>query len=348
MTAMKILHKWIGAILGIQLVLWMVSGFIMSWFNHDEVEGKHLKTHVEHHMIPLAAVKDMSAILSQIPTTETIHAITIGALRHQSVVFVRTNQSTRIFNAETNLYTPITAETAQHIAEDDFSGDGGVVKVQSIIAPTMETRESVGPGWRVDFDNDENSSLYISADTGQVWERRNDLWRTFDLFWMLHIMDYSNRKDFNNWIVILSSWIVLWLTLSGFIMLIESIKLGDFNLWAMWRNRTKVNRVTIKGTDGYGDRKYKFPGHLTLLEALATEDIHLPSSCGGGGSCGLCHIKMEPAPQATPADILKISSVEVKQGYRLSCQHRGFDQKSITLPHDILDAKPVLGTIKKL
>lgn len=339
MIAMRFLHKWIGIFLGVQLVIWMFSGFLMSWFSHDEVKGKHLKAHAQHHMMPLAAVKDMTAILSQIPTTETIHAITVGALRHQSVVFVRTNQSTRMFNTETNLYTPITAEVAQRIAEDDFSGDGVVVKVQSIIAPTMETRKNVGSGWRVDFDNDENSSLYISADTGQIWERRHDLWRTFDIFWMLHIMDYSNRKDFNNWIVILSSWIVLWLTLSGFIMLIENIKLGDFNLWAMWRNRTKVKSVTIKDTDGSGDRKYKFAGHLTLLDALATEDIHLPSSCGGGGNCGLCRVKMEPAPQATPADIRKIPSADVDQGYRLSCQHRNFDQKSIKLPRGLVDAK---------
>jgi hypothetical protein len=133
-----------------------------------------------------------------------------------------------MFNAQSSEYIPVDSKLAQTIAEDDFIGEGQVTFVTPIMAPTLETRESVGSGWRVDFDNDVNSSIYVSAETGAIWERRNDIWRNFDIFWMLHIMDFENRKDFNNIIVILVSWISLWLVLSGMILTINSLQRGEF------------------------------------------------------------------------------------------------------------------------
>ncbi|MDJ0831208.1 MAG: 2Fe-2S iron-sulfur cluster-binding protein, partial [Desulfobacterales bacterium] len=35
------------------------------------------------------------------------------------------------------------------------------------------------------------------------------------------------------------------------------------------------------------------PSGVTLLSALAGNQIYLPSACGGGGSCGLCKCKVE-------------------------------------------------------
>ena len=40
---------------------------------------------------------------------------------------------------------------------------------------------------RVDFADGEGTRLYISTSTGEVIARRNDVWRFYDFFWMLHI-----------------------------------------------------------------------------------------------------------------------------------------------------------------
>jgi hypothetical protein len=34
-------HKWIGLILGIQLIFWTVGGLVMTWIPLDTVRGEH-------------------------------------------------------------------------------------------------------------------------------------------------------------------------------------------------------------------------------------------------------------------------------------------------------------------
>ena len=52
--------------------------------------------------------------------------------------------------------------------------------------------------WKVDFEGSEPLSLYIDPWTGDILARRTARWRLFDFLWMLHIMDYDTRDDFNH------------------------------------------------------------------------------------------------------------------------------------------------------
>src|SRR3546814_8614414 len=81
---------------------------------------------------------------------------------------------------------------------------------------TLEVRDHEAPIWRVPFEDGEGTTLYVSGQDGRVLERRNDTWRIFDFVWMLHIMDYTGRQDFNNPLVIMAGSGGLWIALSGF------------------------------------------------------------------------------------------------------------------------------------
>ena len=72
--------------------------------------------------------------------------------------------------------------------------------------PTLAIREHEDPAWRVDFADESNSSFYISQATGRLLERRNDTWRIWDVFWMLHNMDYANRTSFNHPLVVTAAF----------------------------------------------------------------------------------------------------------------------------------------------
>ena len=50
--------------------------------------------------------------------------------------------------------------------------------------------------------------------------RRNDDWRFFDFFWMLHIMDYQERENFNNPLLITASMFALFTVLAGLLLLV--------------------------------------------------------------------------------------------------------------------------------
>ena len=49
-----------------------------------------------------------------------------------------------------------------------------------------------------------------------VTARRNDRWRWFDRFWMLHVMDYEGRDNFNSLLLQVVSGLGLVTVLSGF------------------------------------------------------------------------------------------------------------------------------------
>lgn len=76
-----------------------------------------------------------------------------------------------------------------------------------------------------------------------------------------------------------------------------------------------------------------------MFDALAAEDIHLPSTCGGGGTCGLCRVRMTPVPVATAADLRQIPASEIETGYRLACQHQSDVAQEIIVASDLLSAQ---------
>ncbi|MCA1796291.1 MAG: NADH:ubiquinone reductase (Na(+)-transporting) subunit F [Desulfuromonadaceae bacterium] len=58
-----------------------------------------------------------------------------------------------------------------------------------------------------------------------------------------------------------------------------------------------------------------------LLGALAEKGIFIPSACGGGGTCGQCHVHVyEGGGEILPTETSVISKREAREGLRLACQ----------------------------
>ncbi|MEJ7766352.1 MAG: hypothetical protein WKF89_00975, partial [Chitinophagaceae bacterium] len=87
-----------------------------------------------------------------------------------------------------------------------------------------EYREKPLPAWAVTFNHPTNSTVYVSADFGQVASFRNDKWRVFDFLWMMHTMGYKDRDNFNNWLLQAFSIFGLLTILSGFLLYFVSSK----------------------------------------------------------------------------------------------------------------------------
>ena len=115
--------------------------------------------------------------------------------------------------------SPLPEASARALALADYAGPGTLAAVERVEAPELEYRGHELPLWRARFDDDRDTTLYISPQTGRVVARRNDLWRVFDFVWMLHIMDYEEREDFNHPLLVTAAVTALLFTLSGLVML---------------------------------------------------------------------------------------------------------------------------------
>ncbi len=64
--------------------------------------------------------------------------------------------------------------------------------------PHIEYRGKPLPAWRVALADGAGTVVYVSATTGEVTARRNDVWRAYDFLWSLHVMDYRERESGNH------------------------------------------------------------------------------------------------------------------------------------------------------
>jgi len=76
----------------------------------------------------------------------------------------------------------------------------------------------------------------------------------------------------------------------------------------------------------------------TLLSALATENIFLPSACGGGGTCALCKCQVnEGGGEILPTEKGHINRTEAKDNWRLACQVKIKEDMKVHVPDEIFN-----------
>ena len=330
MRFLKKLHKWVGLLIGLQLLLWVLSGLVISLLDPVKVSGKQWANPTPHELetLPSGALLEPD----ELPTAHLAGALSVSlAVRRGKPTYKiqYTAGETHLSAVDGSIIVTGKAD-AEKLATEDFTGDGEIVSTMAGTAPDLETRDSSGPYWKVNFSDDTNTSIYISASSGEILERRNSSWRVRDFFWMLHIMDYATREDFNNPLIIIVALVALWLGISGLILLFGSFNRHDFYFLNLLGKRDEV-LVTLIDPSLTEPRQVMLRKGSNLFLSLATHNINLPSICGGGGECGKCRIKIESG-EPPPATVIEQGLVPKRlreQGYRLACQHEV--ERNITL-----------------
>ncbi len=310
---MRRLHKWVGLLLAIQFVLWMSSGVVMSLLDAKKVQGR------EYRIKPPAApewprnVLAPDAVLAA--SAGKVMAITSGWLLDRPVYQLQGDKRSWLVDASDGRSVSIDGALARTIASASYSGSGKA-GTPRLLNYTLETRAHKEPVWRMDFNDEDETAVYVSSVSGNVLEHRNNTWRLFDFFWMLHIMDYSERTDFNNPLLVSSAIGGLWMALTGVWLLFASVRLAEF-VPTRLRQRRSVN---LLGSGGQVARSVDAAKGDTVFRALARSGLQLPSNCGGGQSCGLCEVRcVGKAPEPTAADRALLSPAKLEAGYRLAC-----------------------------
>jgi uncharacterized iron-regulated membrane protein len=222
------IHKWVGLVLGIQFLLWALSGSVMALLDMDKVGG-HADGMSHAHPLPEGEFFD----IAEATRGERLYSVVLRDLGAKPVYEVRTDKGTRLVDATDGARISVDETLARQVAS--MMNEAPVRAAALLPKPNLEAREHEGAMWRVDFADAENSSAYVSAQTARFLVMRGDTWRTWDFFWMLHNMDYLNRTSFNHPLIIFVSFGVLWLSGTGFYLLFKSFRRADFR----WLNRRR-------------------------------------------------------------------------------------------------------------
>ena len=231
MRVLRILHKWLGLIVGLQVLLWTVSGLMFAWLEHDEVMAEHASHSPPPRLLsPSEQIVEPAAWLADYPVSAVLE-ITLLTINNTWVYRVRLMDRVELRRADDGSRFRIDERTIRELAINHYSGDGALRLVRLHAEATAEAREA-GPVWQAAFGDSRNTSLYFSAADGRLVASRNDTWRLFDVFWMLHTMDYRGRDNFNNPLVILVATGALWLAISGVLLLFRVFRRQDFRIRA--------------------------------------------------------------------------------------------------------------------
>jgi hypothetical protein len=208
------LHKWTALVIGVQMSLWVAGGLVMSLFDIDEVHGDLTRAAIEPKPLHWDRLAAMDSIVSQVPAPIAELSVLAGFFGPQ-VRLTDINGDIYQFDAQTGEpLGAIEATQALEIAEANYSGDGAG-QVPVLVHQNSTEHRGRLPVWKVDFDDEAETTLYVAVDNGDVVTRRNRIWRVYDFAWMLHIMDYRERADFNHPLLVWASALALLAALSG-------------------------------------------------------------------------------------------------------------------------------------
>ena len=327
----KTLHKWLSLFVGVQLIIWLATGVYFNLMDHHKAGGHEYRVHSHSEerlsafeLSPVSLVGRTSLSNTSMGSKQPISVKLIWILEHPYYHFVYQAGQHSYQKSHSELFDAVSGEPFQlsstqalNIAQQSYSGSGEFMKAELTQPPFDDYLAQKNPMWKVEVIDENNTTIYLDGVTGKVIRHANDDLRLKELMMKLHFMDYGSSGGFNHWWIIAFAIATLLLSITGVIWLIQQYQNGLLKL--SWRQKNQVVAVTF--TDAGTSCDISAVESDSILEGLANARVYLPSSCGGGGTCGKCVFKSGKSLPPTSAETEQLSDEELAQGYRLGCQH---------------------------
>ncbi|MEF3079814.1 MULTISPECIES: PepSY domain-containing protein [Flavobacteriaceae] len=214
-TALKIrkAHRYLGLFIGIQFLMWTISGLYFSWTDIDDIHGDQFKKE-----IPKQTSFNNLLGTAQLNLEEPIKNLELLEIAGEPYYWINENN---LYNAVSgNKKNEITKQEAIKVAERYMLSDLKIDKIQRIeaVSDHHEYRGRPLPAYEISYKTDENLKVYVAIKNGAFQTVRHRDWRWFDFLWMTHTMDYQGRDNFNTIVLRAFSLLGLITVLSGFLL----------------------------------------------------------------------------------------------------------------------------------
>lgn len=215
-------HKWAGLVLGVQILLWFASGLFMALFPIDEVRGSHL---AEKATWSLTDAKVIPIEIAMTAYEGNLTGASLTSIAGEPAYALIGDKGTQLLNARTGTaWEPVGEDSIRVAANKYYKGQGEISSLKRLTETPKEYRRPP-PVWQVQYDDVDKTRLYLDAETAELRAVRTRLWRVYDFMWMLHIMDYDTRDNFNSWWLRLAAFLALLFAISGMMLVVQRIVL---------------------------------------------------------------------------------------------------------------------------
>lgn len=228
------LHRWLAAIIGIQILIWFASGAVMAILPINKVRGEHLLTQSAPTVLPGAGtMPDITKVWRQLPRApERVDIFMLSGKPVLRADFGAAAAPVLFDIASTRQISPLPREIALALVRAQSTKPLPHATAQWVTEKSTEYRGDV-PVWRVDGNDDEAARFFVDQASGQIKPVRTGLWRAYDFIWGLHIMDWSNHENFN------TPWLI-GSAIAAFVVACAGVWLFVYRVVAPWRRRRKL------------------------------------------------------------------------------------------------------------
>ena len=223
------IHRYLSIFVGIQILFWTVSGAYFSLVHIKTVRGEDRK----NDQIPRAFALGPEIISPQgLITQYGEDGLTEVRLLPQEqgaayALFFGKRFPRLLVDATTGTELPQkSVEEIAAAARSDYGIVDMTFKTPVLLQEAPPEYRGPLPVFQVAVEDGRATRLYLSPVTGDVISRRNRYWRIFDFLWMLHIMDFDERDNFNNNLLRFVSLLSIGAVLSGYALWATSRKWG--------------------------------------------------------------------------------------------------------------------------
>lgn len=204
-------HRYLGVAIGVQFLLWTVSGLYFSWTDLDSIHGDQYFKEA-----PIRPQFDRLIALDSLRIP--IHQMELVAVGETPYFWI--NDSLLIQAQTGRIQKGITPKQAEEVARFHLRTDLRIKKVTKINQTDThhEYRGRPLPAYVIQYDHPADVRAYVAAANGQFQRVRHRSWRWFDFLWMTHTMDYQGRDNFNNLLLRIFSLFGVFTVASGFLL----------------------------------------------------------------------------------------------------------------------------------
>ena len=194
------LHRYLSIFIAIQLLLWTVSGIYFAFNKIELIRGEQyrLPSNVEYRIF------------------DRLGQQVIASNKDGNIVY-RTYP-------DSNLLEKLSAEEAKLIASIKTSLEPVSAILLTESSPGSEYRGRSLPIYQITTSSKDDINIYLDPLSGDVLAIRSNSWRMWDFLWSLHIMDYDQRDNINNFLLRLFSILALISSISGILLFFFSKK----------------------------------------------------------------------------------------------------------------------------
>lgn len=219
------IHKWLALAAGIQVSIWAFSGLYMTVIDLETIHGNHLVKEFEEPKLNRALIKPISKEL--LKSLVPVQSIQLTSYFGAPVYEVALGEKRVVVDALTGQSkSDLSEQQVEQNATAIYTGKAKIKAIQKLTEYPGEIDGRKMPVWQVQYDDVLNSTLYFHHSSGRLVSKRTDLWRVFDVFWVLHIMDFMESRGYEGYLFRIFSISSLLLAIFGTWLLIFRLRDG--------------------------------------------------------------------------------------------------------------------------